>query len=434
MSEKITLIYVSAEGNGIGGNQGNNNKFYTVELTDSGIKTHYGRVGTSGTHGSKPGGLSQFKSLVRAKERKGYVQLDLDESSESDEISATDGDVMMIALSQINSDDFSKKLIEKLVKKNIHNITTSTKITFNKSTGLFQTPLGVVSKTAIEKAIKILDKLSTKVGENGINSRVKEDTVKNLSEQYYSIIPTTISNLRALHNHLINTSKLSDQYDICDALLQTLDIVESQKKSKINEVKKDTNVPKLFDTSLYKLEDKKEFKRICKYFEDSKNQSHGRSTSGSKIVNIFKINIGKDDKAFRDDLSNQMELWHGTKVVNILSIMKSGLLMPKYSPGSVTGYMYGQGLYFANQSSKSLNYCDGMYWNSSGRSDNKIYMFVADIAMGNYQVPTSSRSKKPDAGFDSYWAKSGNSGVRNDEMIVFENNQIKLKYLLEIEI
>lgn len=133
-------------------------------------------------------------------------------------------------------------------------------------------------------------------------------------------------------------------------------------------------------------------------------------------------------------MDNIKELWHGTKTVNLLSILKSGLLMPKYSPGATTGYMYGMGLYFALQSTKSLNYCDGMYWNNQQRNDNLIYMFVADVAMGNYQVPRGSTSKNPDKGFDSYWAKSGQSGVMNDEIIVFNNNQIKLKYLLEIEV
>ena len=105
--------------------------------------------------------------------------------------------------------------------------------------------------------------------------------------------------------------------------------------------------------------------------------------------------------------------------------------MPKQSPGQTTGYMCGQGLYFASQSTKSLNYCDGMYWNSSAKQD-KIYMFIADIAMGNYQVPSRSVSKNPDSIYDSYWAKPGQSGIQNDEMIIFKNNQIKLKYILEI--
>jgi len=128
-----------------------------------------------------------------------------------------------------------------------------------------------------------------------------------------------------------------------------------------------------------------------------------------------------------------MELWHGTKVANLLSIFKSGLLMPKDTPGQTTGAMFGNGLYFSDQSTKSLNYCDGMYWNNSTKQD-KIYIFLADVAMGNYEIPKGYGSKKPKKGFDSFFAKKNTSGVRNNEMIVFNVNQIKLKYLLEINI
>lgn len=436
MTKKVMLIYVSSTGNGKGGNQGNNNKFYYAELTESDdVITRYGRVGDTGTTLTKSGlGLKGFEKLVRSKTAKGYVEVPLDLDTDTATVSTGGNqDIMLIALSQINSDDASKELIKKLVARNIHNITSNTKITFNASTGLFKTPLGVVTKEGVDKALDLLNEISNLVDDND-KYKQQEDKVRKLSEQYYSIIPTVVSNLRSIHGHVITNKRLSEQYDICNALLQSLDIIKADRDKKIDEVKADTSIPKLFNTSLYKLEDQKEFDRIVKYFESSKNSQHGRTTSNAKIKTIYKINIESDDKAFRHDMSNQMELWHGTKVVNILSILKSGLLMPKYSPGAVTGYMFGQGLYFAKQSSKSLNYCDGMYWNSSSRSDNKIYMFVADIAMGNYQVPTSSRSKMPDAGYDSYWAQPGKSGIMNDEMIVFKNEQIKLKYLLEIEI
>ena len=82
------------------------------------------------------------------------------------------------------------------------------------------------------------------------------------------------------------------------------------------------------------------------------------------------INIGKE---YKKDFKNQMELQHGTKIANLLSILKSGLLMPKYSQGKATEY-------------------------------------------------------------NSYWAKPNISGILNDEIIIFNNNKIKLKYLLEIEL
>jgi len=438
--KKAMLIYVSSTGNGKGGNTGNNNKFYYIELKESGdVYFRYGRVGTSGSDGTKQGvGLAGFHKLMKSKTSKGYVEvpLDLDADVSSIDTNTSGSDIMMIALSQIKSDDDSKALIKKLVARNIHNITSNTKITFNASTGLFKTPLGVVTKEGIDKAESILDELSKILARPTLDSSyiTYEVDIRNYSEQYYCIIPTTVDNLRSIYSHIYNKDALSKQYDICSALRQSIDILDKDKLKAIQAAQADTSIPVLFNTSLVKLTDSKEFDRIERYFEKSKNSQHGRTTSKAKIKNIYCINIKSDDDAYRHDLTNQMELWHGTKVVNILSILKSGLLMPKYSPGSVTGYMFGQGLYFSNQSSKSLNYCDGMYWNNSNRSDNFIYMFVANIAMGNYQVPKGSTSKLPDNGYDSYWAQPGKSGIMNDEMIVFKNEQIQLKYLLEIEV
>ena len=69
MTKKVMLIYVSSTGNGKGGNQGNNNKFYYVELTESDdVITRYGRVGDTGTTLTKSGlGLRGFEKLVKSK-------------------------------------------------------------------------------------------------------------------------------------------------------------------------------------------------------------------------------------------------------------------------------------------------------------------------------------------------------------------------------
>ncbi|MBS3975019.1 MAG: hypothetical protein KGZ89_09165, partial [Actinobacteria bacterium] len=93
---------------------------------------------------------------------------------------------------------------------------------------------------------------------------------------------------------------------------------------------------------------------------------------------------------------------------------------------------FADGIYFANQSSKSINYCDGGYW-TGGSGSGKVYMFLASVAVGNAYTPKGPTSQLPPKGYHSYWAKAGYSGVRNDEIIVFDLSQIRLDYLLEIE-
>ena len=118
-----------------------------------------------------------------------------------------------------------------------------------------------------------------------------------------------------------------------------------------------------------------------------------------------------------------------------MSILKGGLIIPKSSASHVTGRMFGDGVYFSDQSTKSLNYSQG-YWGHGSR-DNNCFMFIADVAMGKYYVPHTSDSRLHDKiksmGYDSTYAKANQSSVRNNEMIVYNLHQCNLKYLVEFE-
>ena len=411
----------------------NRNKFYKLELNGETVNVEYGRVGANPQKTSYSGGERVFKTKMRQKLRKGYVKsaIDLDMDNEVTDINSN---ILEIAMEQIRTDEVSKNLIKKLVQQNIHNITTQTKIKYDIKTGYFKTPLGVITEKGVNQAIELLNKIEAIVAKG--NAKKSKMFIR-YNERYFSIIPTKISNLREFENLLNTQEKLSSQLDICESLIDSIKIIESEKEKQLAKEEQKKSGEKapfeiVFEASLYKLDDKKEFKRIVDFFEKSKNRKHGAYTNSYEIENIYKLSLGQEEKEYRYNLTNQMELFHGTKISNLLSILKSGLLMPKQSPGAVTGYMFGQGLYFSDQSTKSLNYCDGMYWNNSKKQD-RIYMFIADIAMGNYKVPSGSISKNPPKGYDSYWAKPGKSGIQNNEMIIFNNNQIKLKYILEIK-
>lgn len=442
--EKVMLICVASEAkSNAKAATGNNNKFYYIELDDNGnLTSRYGRVGTSGVSKvDKNQTISDFNSLMKSKLKRGYVKTEIDLDTKEDQVSITNSsnlDILDIALEQIKHDDTSKELIKKLVNANIHNITSNTKITFNLKTGIFRTPLGIVTKSGVEKAKIILDKLSLLVNENGLLSTTKEKDIRTLSEEYFTIIPTTLSDLRHLSSLLVNSKKIELQNDICDTLITSIDLIESE-KNKVKNSNENKPKEKIFDTTLTLLDDKKEFDRIVNYFETSKNKQHGYRTTNSKIKRIFNLNIKKDDDNFRSDMSNQMELWHGTKVCNVLSVLKSSLRFGnEIKTVKITGSMFspaGTGVYFSDISSKSLGYVDSMYWVGGNKTnDNLVYMFVADVALGNYQVPKGSTHNYPDKGYDSYWAKPGISGILNNEMIIFKSNQVKLKYLLEIEL
>lgn len=405
----------------------NNNKFYHLQLLDNDmVITRYGRVKTDGvTKKYANGGDRKYQAVYNEKtsNRKGYVDADVVLGGEE---STQNSNLLEIVKSQITYDNDSEGLIKKLVDKNIHQITSATKITYDTDTGLFTSPIGAITMNGILKAKDILFSIS-----KDKNKNVNDRHFAQLNQDYFTIIPTAIANLRERSRYmLIDQERIDAQFDICNTLENTLELM---KQGNTKDTKKDTKDEKIyFNTSLKLLKNKTEIARIKKKFNSTKNSKHGRRVNSLEIKNVYRLKIDKDEKAFLKDMDNVMELWHGTRVANLLSILKSGLLMPKETPGQTTGAMFGTGLYFSDQSTKSLNYCDGGFWNSSD-GENRIYMFLAEVAMGKYQIPKNWGSNiKPSRGYDSFFAKANESGVRNNEMIVFKNEQVRIKYILEI--
>ena len=99
--------------------------------------------------------------------------------------------------------------------------------------------------------------------------------------------------------------------------------------------------------------------------------------------------------------------------------------------------MYGDGKYFAWQSTKSLNYTDGGYWTGGSRSNGTRFMFCLDVAMGNMHIaPRPHFYRCAPSGYHSVYGKARSSGVINDEMITYDfdkkNTQSCIRYLFEI--
>jgi poly [ADP-ribose] polymerase len=118
---------------------------------------------------------------------------------------------------------------------------------------------------------------------------------------------------------------------------------------------------------------------------------------------------------------------------NVLSILKNGLLMPNaIATQVICGALFGAGLYFSDQSSKSLNYSYGGVWDRGVRETN-CFMFLAEVALGNSYTPKGSYESLPKKGYDSTFAVGGKSGVLNNEFIVYRKSQANIKYLIEFD-
>lgn len=151
--------------------------------------------------------------------------------------------------------------------------------------------------------------------------------------------------------------------------------------------------------------------------------------------------------AKREDLSrpeqtqykkaNTALLFHGTRSVNVSGILRESLRMPKNLVGVViTGAMFGPGLYFADDWKKSAGYTSmqNSYWSggSGAVRGRDAFMFAADVVLGTPHVaPTWKGFTKPPKGTHSVYGKAGKAGLQNNEFIVYNTRQSKLRYLAE---
>lgn len=141
---------------------------------------------------------------------------------------------------------------------------------------------------------------------------------------------------------------------------------------------------------------------------------------GSVIDRIFKIDSVADDWS---SVGNDKMLWHGTRMYNMVHILRKGLIVPAHA---ANGSMFGRGIYFADSASKSMQYCDGGL------------MFLASVSLGTQLVASSAmkRLKEAPTGYDSVWGKARHTRawggrLNYDEFVVYKASQQKLRYIIE---
>uniref|UniRef100_A0A8C6XEK8 Poly [ADP-ribose] polymerase n=1 Tax=Naja naja TaxID=35670 RepID=A0A8C6XEK8_NAJNA len=173
------------------------------------------------------------------------------------------------------------------------------------------------------------------------------------------------------------------------------------------------------------------------------------------LVEAFRVNKKKSEAIFRFDLPNRMLLWHGSRLGNWAGILSQGLrVAPPEAP--VTGYMFGKGIYFADMSSKSANYC------FATREKDVGFLLLSEVALGecNELLEANPEAKKllirkhstkglgklAPAGCISLhgatvpMGPAKPTGVVNpngytlnyNEFVVYDPRQVRMKYLLKV--
>lgn len=389
----------------------NNNKYWDIELDGSTVVTRWGRVGTpSGqtkhfSFGDDDAARKFFDRKIKEKMKKGYTK---------QRTVATSGgstNVQVAAKVKIEhaGDKETSQLIDFLVKRNVHQIEGMTSVRLE--AGKLTTPLGPVTAEGLDEAQQILVAMSKRDAKLG-----------DLANSYLRIIPRDIGRRRIDPASLFGTkAQLEQEQATIDSLRAVVDDLADKATQAAEQ-----DAP-VFETKLEFLPvDDAEFKRINSLFLKSLNSRH--QSARMRLRRAWKMSIKAQEDAFESDLTPIWELWHGTKDVNLLSILKNGFIIPKRNQGiQIAGRMYGDGVYFSDQSTKSLNYASG-YW--GGSSSQRPFMLLNDVAMGKQYMARHSLSGGCPRGYDSTFAKAG-SAVMNNEMIVYRLSQIRSKFLCE---
>jgi poly [ADP-ribose] polymerase len=426
----------------------NHNKFWHIRLfADGAYETHWGRVGENGQIKRflpSTGGEAIFNAKCREKESKGYrLQRTLEgtagtPSGSQAAIRAESGRLAEVAAEQIQTDSpETLSLVRYLAAVNVHQILSATTLKYDAGTGLFSTPLGIVTADGIGEARRLLNEIAAFVADAnwsdaGLSERLND---------YLMLIPQNLGRSRPDPRVLFpGMEAIRAQNGILDSLEASLQTVLTRTRDSAESSEATpAAAPQLFEARLRVISDASEIERIRGKYRATQQAIH--ASHRLDVTNVFDLEITTMADAFRESgmgRGNVQELWHGTRAGNLLSILKSGFTIAPSSASHVTGRLFGNGVYFSDQSTKSLNYacgaaprqraCDGT---GAERAD-RFYMLLCDVAMGKSFTPDGyGCGSLPRAGFDSTFAEAGRSGILNNEMIVYNTAQINPTRLVE---
>lgn len=415
----------------------NSNKFYTIEIHEKNgnvrVFTDYGRLGVTSKKEIRrvPDVYSaehEFDTIKRSKERKGYVEVELAQSNTGSSAAKE-----LIDVTKIKQDKTTKKTkaksklpteIQEFVKQIFDeaNRTLNTLVKGNVSSD-GASPLGKLSLNQINKGKSILQQIANILNSN---PNATYNDVLALSNEFYRYIPKTFGKKIDLKDMAISSlSKVSDEMDILQFYESAL--------SMGNILLDTTEIDKKYDslkTDIGVLDpNSKTYKDLVKYVRDSQSKHHRVNLEVKRIFTVDQHNGMK----FDDSVGNVKQLFHGTRSANVAAILGSHLKLPNQLKGVyITGAMFGPGLYFADQSTKSSQYSCARFGGTVNKYKSS-FMFVADVALGKVkEVENSHYFYDAPKGYDSVKGVEGRSLLHN-EYIVYNEERAKLRYIIEFE-
>lgn len=425
---------------------GNNNKFFSIELHKCSngkfrVYTNYGRVsddeytGSVGIYGPATESEmtkffnSKFDSKVRPS--KGYIEIKFvkakvgspkarqkvykvseDEVPEAKKKKLVENkDVNII---QLNLHPTISKLVSQWYNDTGNSITKHANIEIT-SNGLM-TPLGVLSFSNIENGRKILFDLNDAIKNNNVNE------IKKLNSAFFSVIPTKLSRKINNTDMILSEETIQLKAELLKQMEDALIIGGDSFSSNVNEKYKKLNT----EIDVINNNDT-EWQRIYNFIQNTRGSNHYGTSS--KINTILKVCLSADKNKYEDcSISNEQELFHGSRNGNATGILSRGLMVaPPEAP--VSGWMFSKGIYAANSSTKSLNYS----WKDA--ADN-CFLYIVKMKLGKqkklYYADINAHTYCKNGEYDSVMGCKGNSLI-HDEFIIYNSNQCKITHVVEIQ-
>jgi poly [ADP-ribose] polymerase len=414
----------------------NSNKVWIgIAYSDGGFETRFGRVRDEANLASKKKKFAnqfaaehELERKRREKLRKGYkdtVTVDNDTAVLVD--SRNKLNLSAVATEEIegSSDKVTSELIKYLAAVNIHHITTSTNIKYNAKTGVFSTPLGVLTPDAISAARDLLNELRRLDGLKRKQHKKRSGIVR----EYFQLVPKDFGmKIPPAETLIASEEQFDEEAAILDALQSAIDSDEAVKERQ-----------KMFECRVVKVphytdEGRETYRKVRDLYFKTRNVKHHPVAAGLQMTRLYEVEIGEMKRRFdvtAARLGNvRNDLWHGTRASNLLSILKHGLVIPPANAVHCTGRLFGNGIYTSLQSTKALNYATD-FWNRSGSQNQRTFMFLCDVALGKVHKPKVYNTGFPVRGTDTTWVEPGHGGVLNHECVVYDTSQVNLRYLAE---
>ena len=391
----------------------NNNKFYQMlDSGDGNFVCKYGRIGNTG-YQTKTYPISKWDSQYKSKIKKGYVD---------------------------NSRLVAETTITPNKKKEYLDIN-------NPSIAQIVARLQSMARQAIKDNYTINSNLVTvKMIDEAqliLNNLIDTEDIELFNKILVDLFKTIPRKMGKVKDYLAKTDKdyseiLQREQDLLDVMKGQVTQHSIEEKNEDNDIETEVeNNKTILDAMGLQFEEvtQEELKMIKKELGEISNKFY----SAWKVINL-KTQERYEKFVANEKIKDQRLLFHGSRSENIWGIINSGLVL-RPSKVVINGKMFGFGCYFAPKAKKSLGYTSlsGSRW-SNGNS-NSGFMALFNVAYGKPYDVYSFDSKfynlnyenlqKMCPGVNSLHAYAG-SMLYNDEIIVYKEEQMTIKYLIEL--